>query len=300
MAQKKSKIQKLTWCDSLARNDLNAQPTLVQMLHEDGTSGQCRHQIDLALVQQIVVFALKPGVRLLLDFKNHIASQNTRCLVTLSAELNALTTLYAPVDVHMQHLAVDDSLLASTLLAAILVLDDLSLSVAVRARGLESLNHGTHLSHHRLHTVAITAHALLDGALLSTSTLALGADDGALQRQLGDLAAVDILERNLVGVVNCAGLGRALVAHAAAAKHASKSATATKELGKQVLGSHTTATASSAIKASLTHLIISSTFLGIGKDFVGVGNLFELVLGLGVARVLVCIMCQLQHRPDQG
>lgn len=226
---------------------------------------------------------------LLLDFENNIASQDARCLVTLTPELNALTTLDATVDVDMQHLPIDNGLLTSALLAAILVLDDLTLSVTIGAGGLESLNHGAHLSHHSLHTVAVTTSAFLDRAFLSTTTLALGANDGTLERQLGDLAAVDILERNLVSVMDCAGFGGALVAHAtAAAEHASESAAAAKELGKQVLSGHATTAAGSAIQASLTHLIIDTALLGIGKDFVGMGNLLELVLGLLIAGVLVC------------
>lgn len=226
---------------------------------------------------------------LLLDFENHIASQDTWSLVTLTTELNPLTALDTPVDVDVQHLPVDHGFLASALLAAILILDDLSFSVAVGAGSLESLDHGAHLSHHSLHTVAITAHALLDGAFLSATTFTLGANDGTLKRQLGDLATVDVLERNLVGVVDCASLGRSLVAHtAAAAKHASEGAAAAKELSKQIFSSHAAATASSAIQTSLTHLIVSSALLGIGKDFVGMGNFFELVLGFRITRVLVC------------
>lgn len=201
------------------------------------------------MVEEVVVFASEASVRLLLDLENHVARKNTRRLVTLTTELDARAALHAPINVDVQNLAVHNSLLARATLAAILVLDDLSLSVAVRAGSLETLDHGTHLSHHSLHAVTVTTGTLLDGAFLSSATLALRADDGPLEGQLRDLAAVDILERDLVGVVDGARLGRALLARATAAtaKHATESTATTKELRKQILGGHATTTAGGAI-----------------------------------------------------
>lgn len=280
----------LTGCDGLAGQDINAQPPLVQVLNEDSTSSERRYQLDLEVVEKVVVFAGEARVGLLLDFENDISGLDSWSLVTLATEFNARTTLDTTVDVNVQDLSVDDSLLAVTVLAAIFVLDDLSLSVAVGASRLEPLDHGTHLAHHGLHTLAITAGTALDRALLSTTTLALGADDGALKCQLGDLPAVDVLERDLVGVVDRTGLGWASIAHAAA-EHSSEAAAAAtaKELGEQVLGSHATTTAASTtLKTSLAHLVVDAALLRILEDFVGVGDLFELVLGLFIAGVLVC------------
>lgn len=226
---------------------------------------------------------------LLLDLEDNVTGQDARSLVTLAAELDARTALNTAVDVDVQHLAINDSLLAVAVLAAILVLDDLSFSVTVGARRLEALDHGTHLAHHRLHAVAITARAALHRALLSTATLALRADDGALQSQLGDLAAVNVLERDLVGVVDGARLRRARIAHAAA-EHAAETAAAAKELGEEVLGSHATA-AAAALQARLSHLVVQTSLLGIGQNFVCVRDLLELMLGLSIAWVLVCADC---------
>lgn len=162
-------------------------------------------------------------MRLLLDFKDNIASEDAGSLVTLASELDAGAALDTSVDVDVEDLSVDYGLLSVALLAAVLFFNDLSLTITVGASGLEALDHGAHLSQHGLHTVAITACTALDGALFASTTFALGADDGALQGQLGNLASVDVFERDLVGVVNGASLGRT-AGLATAAEHASKTA----------------------------------------------------------------------------
>lgn len=275
-----------TRSNSLSSQNINAQPAVIEVLDVDGASSESSDQVDVALVKKIVVSASETSVWLLLNFENNIAGLYARRLVTLAAELDLGAATNTSVDMDVEDLAIDDGLLASALLAAILVLDLLTLAVTVGADSLETLNHGTHLAHHGLHTVAITSSASLDGALLTTKTLALGADDGALQSQLGDLAAVDVLQGDLVSVVNGAGLGRATV-HTAAehASHASEATTA-EELSEQVLGSHATSTGTT-FEAGFTILIVNLSLLGVGEDFVGVGDFLELVLSGGVVCVLV-------------
>lgn len=262
------------------------------MLNVDSSTGQRSHQLNLALVQKVVLLASEAVMGLLLDLENNVTSLDARGLVTLTTELNLGATPHTTVDVNVENLAVDNGLLSVALLAAILVLDRLALSVTVRADGLETLDHRTHLSHHRLHAVAITASAALDSTLLAATALALGADDGTLESQLRDLSAVDILEGDLVSVVNRASLGGSAVRHAAATEHASKAAaeaaTGTEELSKQILSSHAATTAGTAFETSLAILVVDSALLGIGKNFVGVGNLLELLLSIGVVGVLVC------------
>lgn len=216
------------------------------MLDVDSAASQCRDQVDLGLVEEVVVSAGEPGMRLLLNLEDHVASEDAGCLVTLTTELNLGAALDTAIYVDVEDLAIDNCLLAEALLAAVLVLDKLTLTIAVRADGLKALDHGPHLAHHRLHAVAVAARAFSDSALLAAPALALGADDGALKGQLRDLAAVDVFEGDVVNVVNRLGLGRAaLVVHAA--KHASEAAAETaaaKELSEEVLSRHTTAAAS--------------------------------------------------------
>ena len=252
--------------DSLTGQDVDAKPALIKVLDEDGTTSQRRDQVDIAVVQQVIFFTGEATVGLLLDLENDISSLDPGCLVALATELDLGAALNALVDVDVEDLPVNNGLLSVALLAAVLVLNNLALTVAVRADSLEPLDHGTHLAHHGLHTVAITAGTLLNGTILATDTGALGADDGPLKSKFRDLAAVNVLERHLVGVVNSAGLGRSAVVHTAEhtshAAHPTEAAAA-EELCEEVLSSHAAAGTSTALEAGLTILIINLTLLRI-------------------------------------
>jgi hypothetical protein len=179
-----------------------------------------------------------------------------------------VSALDTTVDVDMKDLALDDSLLAVALLTAVLVPDDFTLTLAIGADGLETLDHRTHLSHHVFHAAPVTASALLDSALLASDTGALGADDRFLQSELRDLAAVDVFETDLVNVGDCACLLGALFAATAhsSAKHASEgAAAAAKELRKQIFSRHAAATASTALlEAFLAILVVDLAPLWVG------------------------------------
>jgi hypothetical protein len=276
-----------TWCNSLARQDFNAKPSLIQMLNIDGTSSQSSNQFDFTSVEKVVILSGEAWVGLLLNLENDITSLNARSLVTFASELDLGAALNAPVDVDVENLSVNSGLLAVALLAAVLILDNFAFTIAVGADSLEALNHRAHLAHHSLHASTIAAGTLADGTVLTSKAVALGADDGSLQRKLGDLATVDILERNLVGVVDGASLGRPAVLHAS--KHATHSAKATtaEELSKQIFSGHAASATSATLEASFTILIVDLALLGVGQDLVGAGDLLELLFGSGVVGVLV-------------
>lgn len=164
---------KLTWADNLSSENLDIQPPLVQVLDVDVSTSKRSNKVDIDAVEQIITLALEPLVWLLLDLKDNISWLNTWLLVTLSTELDLVAGLNTSVDVDVEHLSLNTGLLSVTLLAAILVADDLTLSVTVWADCLETLDHWAHLAHHRLHTLTITASALLDRTLLATSAIAL-------------------------------------------------------------------------------------------------------------------------------
>lgn len=183
------------------------------MLNIDGTSSKGSDEIDICMVEEVIVFSLESGVRLLFNLKDDIARQNTRCLVSLSIEFDLVAAPDTSVDMDVKDLSLNNGLLAIAALAPILLTDDLAFTTAVGADGLESLDHGAHLAHHGLHTVSIASSALLDSTLLATTSITLGADYGLLQSELGDLASIDILEGNFVGVVDGASLGRTALLH---------------------------------------------------------------------------------------
>lgn len=268
------------------------------MLDVNGAASKSGQKVDLGLVEQIVVLALEAGVGLLLNLKDNITRHDTGHLVTLAAELNLVAVAHTLVDVDVQHLALNNGLLAVTLLAAVLIADDLTLAIAVGADSLEALDHRTHLAHHGLHTATIAARALLDGAVLATAALTAGTNDRLLEGQLGDLTAVDILQVDLVHMVDGASLLGAGVAHATAEHPAERTATA-EELGEQILGVHTTA-GTAAFQTLLTILVVDLTLLGVGKNLVGVRQLLELLRGIGVVRVLVCMRAKAFRVSQEG
>lgn len=259
-------LEVLTWCDNLAGQDLDGQPALVEVLNVDGTASERGKKVDLGVEVKIVTLALEARVGLLLDLELHITGFNARHLIALSSEVNLGAGLHTLVDVDVEHLALDDGLLAGALLALVLLADLLALTVAVRADGLESLDHGAHLAHHGLHTLALAALASLHSTLLTAAAITLGADDALLQGKLGNLASVDVLERDLVNVVDGArllGTGVAAAEHAAHAAESSTSTATAEELCEQVLGSHASAAAHSTalLEALLAILVVDLALL---------------------------------------
>jgi hypothetical protein len=119
-------------------------------------------------------------VGLLLDLKNYIPWLDSWSLIAFSAEFDFVTALHPTIYMDMQDFPLNDRLLTVTLFAFILLANYLSFTVAIRANGLKSLNHGTHLPHHGLHAVSITTGTLLDGTFFATSALAFWADDRLL------------------------------------------------------------------------------------------------------------------------
>ena len=267
------------------------QPSLIQVLNEDVPSSKRGNKIDLDAVEQIVTLALESLVWLLLDLENDVTWLNTWLLVALTTELDLVAGLNTSVDVNVKHLSLDAGLLSVTLLAAVLVADGLALSVTVWADSLKTLNHRSHLAHHGLHTLTITASALLDSTLLSTSAIALGADDGLLQSELGDLSLVDIFQGDLHDVVNGASFWWA--AWLSAAESTKWSTATAEELGEEILSVHATSHSWAAVlESSLAILVVDLTLLCIGKNLVCVRDLLELFGGGWVMGVLIWVVLE--------
>lgn len=261
------------------------------MFNEDVSSSKRGNKVDLDAVEQIVTLALESLVRLLLDLENDITWLDTWLLVALTTELDLVAGLNTSVDVDVKNLSLNAGLLSVTLLAAVLVADGFSFSVAVWADSLEALDHWSHLAHHGLHTLTITASALLDGTFLSTSAVALGADDGFLQSELGDLSLVDIFQGDLHDVVNGASLW--WTAWLSAAESAEWSTATAEELGEEILGVHATSHSWAAVlESGLTILVVDLALLCIGKNLVCVGDLLELLSGGWIVGVLIWVVLE--------
>lgn len=271
--------------DGFTRSDSDRQPSVIQVLNVDGATGQSGEKVDLCVVEEIVVLALEPWVRLLLDLEHHITGESTGDLVTLASELDLVAGLDSLVDVDVENLSLDDRLLAIAALAAVALADNLTLTIAVRADGLEALDHRSHLAHHRLHTGTTTASTLLDSTLLASTSITSWANNGFLQRQFGDLAPVDVFQADLVHVVDGPSLLGTLLTHAAA-KHSAEGASAAEELSKEIFCVHT-GTTSTALQTLLSILVIDLALLGIRQDLICMRQVLELLCGLRGISVLI-------------
>jgi hypothetical protein len=168
------------------------------MLDNKRPASQGSQQVNLGLVGQVVTLPLKPVVLLLLDNEHNITRDDIRTLVTLAVESDLLVILHAFVNRNMQHLSLGSGFLSMTVLAPILFANVLTLTATVRADSLETLDHGSHLAQHRLHTGSVAAGTLPNSAFLASTTLALGAEHTFLESELGNFALVEILEGDLV------------------------------------------------------------------------------------------------------
>lgn len=147
-------------------------------------------------------------MRLLLDDDHDVSRLYTRRLIALSIKRDSLTVLHPAVDMNLEELLLGYRLASRTVLALILPVDDLSQSRTVLARHLHLLDHRAHLSELDAYAPAVTGRALLDGAFFTAAAVALGAEDVAGESELGGLALVQILERDVDAVHQILRLAR--------------------------------------------------------------------------------------------
>ena len=264
------------------------------MLDVDGATGKSGVEVDFCGVYEVVATAFESGMILLLDLERNVAGFNARVLITLALEIDLVAIWDATVDGNVEHFALNNSLLALALAAPILIANGFTFALAVGADGLETLNHGAHLAHHRLHSRTLAALASLDSPSFAASTLAFGAQDRLLKGKFGDFAIIDVLQGNLVHMVDGSGLLGAGVTRAST-KHAAEAAT-TEELREQVFGIHATHSATLFGQALFAILVVYCALLRVRQNLVRSRNLFELVRSLSIARILICRPVRLERR----
>jgi hypothetical protein len=267
------------------------------MLNVDNTTSESRQQVDFSMVEQVIVLALKPWVRFLLDFKLDVTRKHPRHLVTFTSEIDLVAGLNSSIYVNVQYLALDNGFLSQTSLAPIFLTNRLSLALAVRTDSLESLDHRPHLPHHGLHARAVATRASLYRAFFATASVTGWADYGFLQGKFRHFAAIDVFEGNLVNVVDDTCFLWACFAHSAA-KHPAKGTAATEELSEQIFSVHAS-TAAALFQSLFAILIVELTFLGVRKNFIGFGEFFEYFGGLRVVGIFVCQEARSVLCPDQ-
>jgi hypothetical protein len=219
-------------------------------------SSKRRQQIDLDLVKQVVAPALEAGVLFFFDDDDDVAGEDAGALVCLAGKGDALAVLHALVDVDFQdlrqrrgvkkcwlmscrrpspsHLALLNNFLPVAVLAPVLFLDHLSLSVTIRARLLQLLNHWSNLPHNNLYPPSRTPRTRLARPVLSALSITPRANDLLLQGEFGDFSAVQVFQGDFEGVGHVfAFSGPGLAAASAAAEDVGA-----EEMGKEVFGGH--------------------------------------------------------------
>ena len=284
--------------NDVSRVDLDEDGAVVEVLDDEGSTGEGGEEVNLDLGIKVVALPLERLVRLLLDHNDDVARLDPRRLVRLARERDCLALLHPLVDEDLEDLALIDDLLPNARLAAVLGVDDLALAVAVAALLLDLLHHWAKLAEDDLDPLSVAAVARLDGALLAALALALRAQDVLLQRELGRLALVKVLERDLDAVHEILALLRALGSSASARSSAAEEASAAaEELREQVLRVHAAATTATAAGETVlaVHIVHLSllwaegeekvrqlrwTAIGrtraLGKDFVGCARVYQL------------------------
>lgn len=187
--------------DNLAGVDSDVKCSLVKVQYRERSASERSEQVKLDLSVQIVALAPEPLMRLLVYNNNNVSRFDSRRLVALARKSNGLTALHALVDVHLEELALRNNLLADANLAAVLLVDNLARTVALSARLLDLLEHRPHLAQHHLHTTTLAAATLAHRALFTALSATLSADDVSSERELRELALVQILERRADTVV---------------------------------------------------------------------------------------------------
>src|SRR5579859_1095076 len=132
------------------------------MFHGNLATCQSGKKIDLRVIEEIISLSLEAIMFFRFNDENDVAGNRVRSLICFASEGNSLTLLHTLVDMNIQHFTFVRDFLAVTFLALVLCGDNFSLSVTVRTQSLESLNHGTHLSHHNLLSGTVTSLARLD------------------------------------------------------------------------------------------------------------------------------------------
>lgn len=280
--------------DHLTGRDLDRESVLVKVLDENLTTTEGSEEVDFDVDEEIVLSALEAGVRLLVDDDDDVAWNGVGCLVGLFLESDLLAIFHTLVDSDFEDLTLLVDLLAVALLAAVLGVDDLTLTLALGTSLLHLLNHGTELTEDDLDTLTVASATCLDSTLLTTSTIALLAENVLLKSKLGDLTSVELFKRDLDTVNEILALARTTRASTSTTEETATSAT--EELGEEILGVHATAH-SSTFEALFAKSVIEVTLVCVGEDFVCCSDGLEL---FGITTLVwVLLQCLLAVSPVQ-
>mmetsp|Transcript_28089 Transcript_28089/g.48081 ORF Transcript_28089/g.48081 Transcript_28089/m.48081 type:complete len:452 (-) Transcript_28089:67-1422(-) len=252
----------------LAGGHFNLQHAVVEVSDGAGETTQRLRERHVHHHHQVGALALEGFVLLLLHHDDHIAGKRAGHLVGLAGKLDFLSVAHALLNVHLQDLSVLVHLAALAGLALVLLRNRLALTLAGATRGLHLLHHtGANLAKGHLHTATTTIRASLFATLLASLAIAIRARFVTRDGQPDSLSVIHIFQRSFNAVDNILTLLRTTTATAPAT---------TKEHRENIVG-RVTLTATLALQAFHSVLIICLALLGVAQDLSGGTDFFELL-----------------------
>jgi hypothetical protein len=241
----------------------------VKVLNHEVDSSQSLKESNLLLHQEIGTLSLKGLMGLLLNNYNHVASLSSGELVSFAVESVLLPIGCSFVDFSLKDLLFLGDLLAIAGLALVLLIDDLTLSIAVITTTSRLRVHtGSKLLHFGYLTATSASATLLNGTFFTTLTSARLANSLTIDSNLGLLTHEDLFECHFQRVLHGlhlfgTGIGSSTTAH-------------TEHLTKNIIHAATMATAT-FFETFLSILVIDVALLLIREHLVGLLNLLELL-----------------------
>jgi len=158
----------------VTRLDLDKKRTVIEVLDHKLTTSKRRQKVHLDVRNKVILLPTEPIVGLFLDHDNHISRFSCRRLVAFPSELYRLAPLHSLVDVDLQEFLFRKDFLPFTIRTSILCVNYFARPLAIVARRLNLLNHGSHLAESDLNSSSAAIIAWPHSTFLATFPFAFG------------------------------------------------------------------------------------------------------------------------------
>ena len=183
----------LVGLDDLTGLVLDADLLAVEVSQHKVDTRKGLQQSDLLLNQQVGSLTLEGLMALLLDLDHHVTCLRVGELVGLTVEYVFLTVWSALIDLNLENFLLFSDFLAVASLALILLVDDLTFSLALIAWASTLRVHaGSELLHHSPHTSSLASCACHHSSALTSETIALRANTVTVHSDLRGFSVVEV------------------------------------------------------------------------------------------------------------
>lgn len=249
------------------------------MLHWELAAEKRFTERDVLLDEEVVAPALELVVRLEVEHDNQITGFGSWRFIRAALENDPFAVLHAWLDVNGDELLLADDFLTLACLALVLFVNAFASTPASWASCNLLSDHWAHADDLDTLTTAVAILALCWFlAVGAASTLALSADDVAIDFECHLLAVVEVLKGDVDLVADILG------ALPARLTPSTKAAEAAEEMRQDVVH---TASHSTLLETLGTILIVKLTALRVLQNLIGLVDLLELFSGIGIVAILV-------------